>query len=390
MALDAFGNPHIAYLAGANNQIWYSSWTGSGWWSSKIDDGTDFVTMAISPAGIPHIVYGYNMKYAFWNGVGWSTSAVDGASLNPELAIDDSGVLHLVYAHYDGGTDYSVKYARKTSSGWGVPETVVATKAYYPRIALDGLNKPHIAYLDGNTNPKRVKYTKWDGTTWVPSESAATGVVTNGDLRTGSLALDGTGRPHIIYYDQKPDLYTSYTKGIYHTYKDGAWIANPEIVDLANQPGIQNSLAIDSSGKLQIAYIGYDVASKLLFGSWTGSGYGVPMGGNAGGKVQMPTNFSGTRSGANPNWTWGDNSSNETGFRLYGSTNPSGPFSLIADTNVLTPGSVTYGETGLTTGATYYRYISAVNPGGSVTSNIASVYIPNSLPGDISTCVSAS
>jgi len=84
----------------------------------------------------------------------------------------------------------------------------------------------------------------------------------------------------------------------------------------------------------------------------------------------------GTRSGTSINWTWVDNSPNETGFRLYGSTNPSGPFSLIADTNLLGPGSTSFNETSLSTGFTYYRYVAAVNQGSFVTSALSGVYVP--------------
>ena len=85
----------------------------------------------------------------------------------------------------------------------------------------------------------------------------------------------------------------------------------------------------------------------------------------------MPSSFQGVKNGTTITWTWTDKSSNETGFKIYGSTNPAGPFNLI--TGSIGAGSNSYAETGLTTSATYYRYVVAYNPGGYVASIPASV-----------------
>src|ERR1041385_5866592 len=88
------------------------------------------------------------------------------------------------------------------------------------------------------------------------------------------------------------------------------------------------------------------------------------MGGNAYGKVQAPTVFKANSVGSSQiTWGWTDNSSNELGFKLYGAATSTGPFTLIADSNTIGANQTSYTETGLTLGATYFRYIAATSTG---------------------------
>ena len=65
---------------------------------------------------------------------------------------------------------------------------------------------------------------------------------------------------------------------------------------------------------------------------------------------------------------WSDQASNETGYRVYRSTDGTN-FSKVAD---LAANSTSYADSGLSTGATYYYKISAYNSGGETTSTSAS------------------
>lgn len=57
-------------------------------------------------------------------------------------------------------------------------------------------------------------------------------------------------------------------------------------------------------------------------------------------------------------WSWVDQSSNEAGFRVYGSVDSAAPFTLLAD---LPPNTSSFNEFGLTPGTTYYRRFVAHN-----------------------------
>ena len=65
----------------------------------------------------------------------------------------------------------------------------------YTSIAVDGSGYPHISYFDATNGD--LKYAKWTGSSW----SKAT-VDSAGDVgQFTSIALDGSGYPHISYLD---------------------------------------------------------------------------------------------------------------------------------------------------------------------------------------------
>jgi hypothetical protein len=76
-----------------------------------------------------------------------------------------------------------------------------------------------------------------------------------------------------------------------------------------------------------------------------------------------PTGLTATPSNAQPTLTWtapaSDGGSSITGYKVYRSTNETGTYSLIAS-----PTALTYTDTGLTNGQTYWYKVSAVNAAG--------------------------
>jgi hypothetical protein len=107
----------------------------------------------------------------------------------------------------------------------------------YSSLALDGSGNPHIAYND--TTNGAVKYAYFDGEDWQIGVVDAAGA-------NPSLVLDTAGRPHISYYDGvNADLKYAYPSGT-------VWIS--ETVDSAGDVGNYPSLALDSNGNPHIAY----------------------------------------------------------------------------------------------------------------------------------------
>jgi hypothetical protein len=72
LVLDADDHPHVAYLAGSwesPGPLMYAHRTTSSWCVQTLDPaGCGRPTIAVDPAGNPHIVYyeGTNLKYAWW------------------------------------------------------------------------------------------------------------------------------------------------------------------------------------------------------------------------------------------------------------------------------------------------------------------------------------
>jgi len=109
-------------------------------------------------------------------------------------------------------------------------------------LSLDALNKPHIAYLrQYNPNGEDLKYSYYNGTTWVIS------IVTNSpDILEPSIDTDSNNNPCIAYGD--------YDDLKYSTYQGGNWQTS-----IITQYGRSTALKIDLLNHPHIAFYDYDV-----------------------------------------------------------------------------------------------------------------------------------
>lgn len=117
---------------------------------------------------------------------------------------------------------------------------------------LDGSGDAHLAYDDFNNAD--LKYAYWDGSQW------AVEVVDSGDyVASGgntSIDLDPAGTAHISYYQAGTCL------DLKHARRNGPGDRSVESVDTGGSVGVYNSLQVDSTGRVHIAY--YDVSNRHL------------------------------------------------------------------------------------------------------------------------------
>ena len=368
IALDANANPHIAYGdQSPNYDLKYAKFDGV--WSTSTIDAASYngwhESIAIDGADNPHIAYKDDntedaLKYAKLKNGTWATEIVDTTNFtgrHPSIALDGNGTPRISYTYVTG---WDLMYAKYSYPSWAT-ETVDDTSAdvgRYTSLALDGSGNPHISYYDDASD--NLKYAYYDGATWTKTvvDPGVGAGITDNTSQYCSIALDGSGNPHIAYRDQ-PNQDIKYA-----AYDGIKWSTNT--VDSEGNTGYWNSIAIDGAGDVHIMYT---FGGELKAAHWSGTGLTAPMGGNARGKVQAPSAFSAPNIySSSITWSWTDNSSNELGFRLYGAATSTGPFSLIADTDTIVAGNVSYSETGLNLGTSYFRYVVAVNAGGIVTS----------------------
>jgi hypothetical protein len=118
--------------------------------------------------------------------------------------------------------------------------------AWDASLALDGSGNPHISYF----SDQDLKYAAWTGSAWMTQT-----VDSVGDVGLyASLALDGSGNPHISYYDlSNGDLK-------YAVWTGSAWMI--QTVDSTGDVGLYTSLALDGSGAPHISY--YDYSNGAL------------------------------------------------------------------------------------------------------------------------------
>jgi len=138
----------------------------------------------------------------------------------------------------------------------------------YSSLALDSVDNPQIAYM----SYRDLKYAGWNGSGWVFQivEAAQTANSEWIGMFT-SLVLDGADNPHISYQKSYTD------NGYWFALRYARWNGtewNLQTVDEDGEVGIENSLALDSSGNPQISYRDQD-NQNLKYARWTGSAWSI-------------------------------------------------------------------------------------------------------------------
>ncbi len=213
LALDADGRPHISYVeehSTSQHYVDYASYSGSSWTDgTRVDPVHNYVagytSLALDAGGDPRVAYHIadsgDLVYTAYDG-GWPASPTTVASAGDvgqyaSLVLDASGYAHVSY--YDA-TNGDLNYVYYDGSGWrdlGGSPAVDSTDdvGLYTSLALDANGYLSISYYDQTNND--LKYACWDGAAW-----HTTSVDTAGDVGLfTSLALDADGVPHISYYD---------------------------------------------------------------------------------------------------------------------------------------------------------------------------------------------
>ncbi len=363
MAVDANSVVHVCYNdISSSRELRYARVEGTNWDVSLIDPNVDVqdISTAVDGAGNVHVSYydptNKNLKYAKFNGVVWSTYTIDSTGDDmgkySSLVIDSSGNPHIAYYDYDTS---KIKYAQYISSYWALSTLDISGCFPYNNISMVlGVNGyAHLSFRDNG-----LYYAKYNGTAWNFTEVDTVGGYAS------TIALDGSGNPHIAH--------TNYSDLRYARFNGVSW--STFTVDSQDTVGSAASIAVDGAGNVHISY--YDTTNAdLKIAHWNNTGFQGPMGGSPKGKALAPAPVWGLAVGVSSiTWTWTDNSSNETGFKLYVSSANGTGFNLIANTNVLTPGVVTRDQENLTANTSYQAYVVAINAGGVVSSSATICY----------------
>ena len=112
-------------------------------------------------------------------------------------------------------------------------------------LAVDSSGKPHLIYKASDED-SYLYYAYYNGSTWQRERVASIAVY------NGSLVLDSKDRPHIIYF-----YYESNKQAFYYAYFDGNSWQTKTLVSLEKWGIVQGSLALDPDDHPHISYSSY-------------------------------------------------------------------------------------------------------------------------------------
>jgi hypothetical protein len=232
--LDSIDNIHVVwtqYVSQTNSEIYYKKSTNGGntWVSSKrltsYPGYSDDVIIAVDSNNRIHLVWNDDKsgndeiyyKKSTNGGTSWMATKrltwTSGHSFYPYIAIDPSDNLHVVFQD-DSKVNYEIYYKKSTNGGatWTTKRlTFNSGNSYHPKIAFGSNYNPQIVWADYSFGMCQILYKRSTngGTTWAGAERL-TWTSVNSFL--GSLTVDDSNNPHVIFRHNVPGNYEIYYK----------------------------------------------------------------------------------------------------------------------------------------------------------------------------------
>ena len=216
MQLDSKGDPYISYYREAYPDrtyalyLKYAHFDGTTWYVETVDNHKHtgkFNSLALDADGNPHIAYWQqeagDLLTARWDGAHWQYGTADSrrahndyVGIGNSIALDSAG--NSCIAYFDT-TANTLKYAWQKEATWHteVVDQLSGIWIFNDRVSLkiDSHDQPHIAYFDHGLGA--LKYASRDEKGWHAE------VVENRGHVGGyaSLVLGQDDRPYIAFYD---------------------------------------------------------------------------------------------------------------------------------------------------------------------------------------------
>jgi len=252
LALDSAGEPHVVY---GGDRLYHARHDAGGWHVEIVDSSAgvgETASIAVDRNDVVHVVYrdGVNSRLLHaTNATGaWvvdvvsATGFYSGGIGGAVVALDGAGKAHVVYF---ADVARELRYATNKSGAWA--DVRIDAEGFWCDLALDAAGAAHVAYSTGVPSVS-LRYATNAGGRW---RTETADVDPSGARQYGqgaSIALDSAGVAHVAYQDYVAA--TGATRIRYATNAGGRWSA--QVVAGSDGAGSDNSIAVDGTGKVHL------------------------------------------------------------------------------------------------------------------------------------------
>ena len=134
------------------------------------------------------------------------------SSGHARIAVNGSGHIHVVWQDFSPGNS-EIFHTKSTDGGstWTTKRlTWSSESSLYPAISIDTTGNIHLIWAEGSVNSEIYHNTSTDGgTTW---EGAKQITWNSGSSSSPEIAIDSSGRIHVVWHDSSPGNFEIYYK----------------------------------------------------------------------------------------------------------------------------------------------------------------------------------
>jgi hypothetical protein len=256
LALDAAGDPHVAYINEYHKWLLYGSGDESGWTIEQVPGvfGTSF-KLKIRGDGNPLIAFGGgSLGIAYKEGGTWYTEIISTTSAeelsmqmdnngHPHLSFNAGGALWYAYQNTGGSWNFEkVNTPETVNSSYGLTSLVLNTSAH-----------PYIAHVSTSDLGKlQVVVSYKEGAAWTST------VIETDVSGYPELALDSQGYPHVVYMGKSYGDYPEFKQDLRYAYQDeDGWHYQTLDVLMMTMKG-SPQIELDSQDRAYISYADYN------------------------------------------------------------------------------------------------------------------------------------
>lgn len=271
IAQDSHNNVHMVYVDTTTQILKYAellngttTWAVTDITAKTVSPQSD---LALSPSGVPHVVYYQTespagVKHARLSGSSWLVDSVEdfvSTSTFVSIAVGTDQVPRVVYSQSVSSTSF---YGEQSGSVW-VTTAIFTVVGGQVDLALDSSNSPSIFSVVDYLGARYGVYLKpFESGFYIAGLAQLTATPLFGTQQIG-LAIDKVGNAHMSYFDET-------NGGLVYGYFNGVDFSS-STVDASPGAGAYSGIAVNDQNEPMIVYTstGIGLRSAVLGTSWT-------------------------------------------------------------------------------------------------------------------------